>query len=538
MRIFLLPAVIAVFAYSTAISQDNELHAFELDHHGAYPLKDITDSPLYANENISSEPTPQNEPTIRISRSNPDVVVAAWRDFRLGWQEPNVVRRIGYSYSHDGGITWSESQLLPDPMPDHLSQSDPVLTSDAAGNFYLSSTSRQPVVSYNRQMLLYKSTDNGISFQLHAIAVPGSGSQGEDKEWIFCDPVPENPTFDNIMIVWKSFGPVPKIKFSKSGPGGDSWGPSILVGDNYGGQGANVATGTNGSIYVVWWDTGVKFDRSTDGGETFGSDSYISTYSAQYNTSFPFICVDYSDGPHRGNVYVVWTDRRNGSDDIWFQRSTDHGDTWMPQPIMVNDVAFNQQYWPSIQCDENGRIVVVYYDEREGPGQMNAYLAYSDDSGNSWSNTRLSDVTFSGNTPNTNVRFGDYIHIDTYNGKIIPVWTDDRAGNYNQEVYTAVVEIPVALAEKGVLNGSFTLYQNYPNPFSGSTTLKFETRERLLVSMQIFGTAGQLIDMPVDEVLDEGIHQYEWTGAGLPPGIYTLKVIAGNSVSYLKMSHQ
>ena len=100
-----------------------------------------------------------------------------------------MVRRIGYSYSHDGGITWSESQLLPDPMPDHLSQSDPVLTSDAAGNFYLSSTSRQPVVNYNRQMLLYKSTDNGISFQLHAIAVPGSGSQGEDKEWIFCDPV-------------------------------------------------------------------------------------------------------------------------------------------------------------------------------------------------------------------------------------------------------------------------------------------------------------------------------------------------------------
>ena len=258
-------------------AQDNELHAFELRHEGIYPEKNFLDNPLFTDLNISGEGTPQNEPSVRISRQDPNVVVAAWRDFRLGWQEPDVVRRIGYSYSHDGGVTWAPSQLLPDPNPNHLSQSDPVLTSDAEGNFYLSSTSRQPVANYNRDMLLYKSTDNGQTFTLHAVAAAGSGLQGEDKEWIFCDPVPTNPTYNRIMMAWRSFGISYGIKFAISDVGGDNWSPFINVSDGNWGQGANLATGTNGSIYVVWWDNGLKFDRSLNGGASFGTDTNTSS---------------------------------------------------------------------------------------------------------------------------------------------------------------------------------------------------------------------------------------------------------------------
>lgn len=519
-------------------SQDNELHAFELKHQGVYPVKQFNDSPLFDDMSISGESTPQNEPSVRISRANPDIIVVAWRDFREGWQEPNVVRRIGYSYSHDGGLTWSDSQLLPDPLPNHLSQSDPVLTSDEAGHFYLSSTSRQPVTNYNRDMLIYKSVDDGVSWELHATAVPGSGNQGEDKEWIFCDPVETNPTFDNVMIVWRSFGPVPKIKFRKSDVGGTNWSSSINVGDGYWGQGANVATGTNGNIYVVWWDSGLKFDRSTNGGNSFGTDTYISNYSYQQNTSFPFICVDYSQNSSRGNVYVVWADGRNGSDDIWFQRSSDHGDTWMAQPIQVNDVATNNQYWPAIQCDENGRIVVVFYDERDGPNQMNAYLAWSDDQGNTWTNQRLSNESFAGSTPNSNVRFGDYIGIDTYAGKVVPVWTDDRAGNYDQEIYTALVELPVGVQETFVQNNAFKVYQNYPNPFSSETTIHFDLHKTSVVKAEVLNMAGQLVDIPVNELLKAGKHQIVWNAAELKAGIYTLRLTSDDGVSFLKMTHR
>lgn len=524
-----------LFIAVNSFSQENELHAFELDHQGVIPVKSYEDSPVFSDYNISFQDAPQNEPSVRISRANPDVVVAAWRDFRLGWQEPNVIRRIGYSYSHDGGVTWSESQLLPDPNPNHLSQSDPVLTSDSEGNFYLSSTSRQPVTNYNREMLLYKSTDDGMTFDLHAIAVPGSGYQGEDKEWIFCDPVETNSTYDNVMIAWRSFGPDPRILFRKSDVGGTNWSETVPVGDGYWGQGANLATGTNGYIYIVWWDNGLAFDRSMDGGSSFGIDTKISTYGTQANNSFPFIGVDYSDKASRGNVYVVWADKRNGYGDIWFQRSTDHGDTWMDNPIMVNDVEQNHQYWPSIQVDENGRIVVVYYDEREGPYEVNAYLAYSDDQGNTWTNTRLSNETFNAVTPNSNVRFGDYIHIDTYDGKIVPVWTDDRDGNFNQEIYTALVEIPVAVPQYKTENNAFTLYQNYPNPFTGLTTIDFDLHEQSYVKAEVYNTAGQLMAKPVDAMLNEGKHHIDWDATNYTQGVYLLKFTTENSVSYIKM---
>lgn len=531
----LLFILIIMVMSQSGITQDNELHAFDLDHSGVYPLKNMLGSPLYANYNISAEAAPQNEPTVRISRSDPNIVVAAWRDFRLGWEEPDVVRRIGYAWSEDGGLTWSESMLLPDPLPDHLSQSDPVLTSDASGHFYLSSTSRKPVVNYNRDMLLYKSTDNGQTFELHAVAVPGSGNQGEDKEWIFCDPVPENPTYDNIMIVWRSFGASYGIKFRKSDAGGGNWGPTVKVGDNSAGQGANVTTGTDGTIHVVWWDGGIRYDRSFNSGISFGQDTYISTYGQQSNTAFPFICTDYSEKPSRGNIYITWSDRRGGTDDIWFQRSTDGGDSWLDEPIRVNDVATNQQYWPTIQCNENGRIIVAYYDERQGPGIMNAYMAFSDDQGESWTNTRLSDESFSGSQPNSNVRFGDYIHIDSWGGKTIPVWTDDRDGDYKQEIYTAVNNIIIGIDPGAEQHQGLELFQNFPNPFSGETDIRFSLEQDKHVRAEIFNATGQVVDVLLDTELTKGDHRIRWSAASVPAGLYYLKLSTPDGISRISM---
>ena len=155
--IFLGLMIVSTNASSQNTKSDNEPHAI-FRKNSNINLQRQTDyyNPLFVNYNVSNNLFPQNEPSVRISRQNPNIVVAAWRDFRLG-VDP-AVRRIGYSYSTDGGLTWAPSQLLPDPNPNHTSQSDPVLTTDSYGHFYLSSTSRQPVTGYNRDMLMYKST--------------------------------------------------------------------------------------------------------------------------------------------------------------------------------------------------------------------------------------------------------------------------------------------------------------------------------------------------------------------------------------------
>lgn len=454
----------------------NEPHAFVRARPIVVPGNAVQgDIALYPNINLTNDPLPQNEPSVRICRQNPDIVVVAWRDFRLGYLEPNIVRRIGYTCSFDGGQTWMPSMLLPDPNPNHTSQSDPVVTSDSHGHFYISSTSRQPVSGYNREMLVYKSIDSGQTFQLHAIAAPGSGLQGEDKEWLICDPVTSNPTYDRLMMAWRSFGPSYGIKFTISDAGGANWSPTVNVSGSQSGQGANVATGVEGNIYVVWRNNGIMFDVSYDGGQTFGVDKTISPYSNDNNYSFPYICVDYSETSSRGNIYVVWADARTGSDDIYFQRSADGGNTWLATPVRVNTFTAYDQYWPAIQCSESGRLFVVYYDEYEGQGAMNAYMAYSDNQGNNWTNTRLSEMSFYGYAPNSDVRFGDYISLDTYGDKVIAVWCDDRNGAYDQEIFAAVMDIQVGLDQSPVAVRASQRLQAYPNPF----------RERAQVSLEL-----------------------------------------------------
>lgn len=89
---------------------------------------------LYTNINISRDTFPQNEPSVKISRKNPNIVVAAWRDFRTGVSPP--IRRIGYSRSIDGGITWGSVSLLPSYDSTYPLASDPAVCTDTGGGIF------------------------------------------------------------------------------------------------------------------------------------------------------------------------------------------------------------------------------------------------------------------------------------------------------------------------------------------------------------------------------------------------------------------
>lgn len=481
------------------------------------------DNLLFTNNNLSLNSFPQNEPSVRISRTNPNIVVAAWRDFRLGYIDPDIIRRIGYTYSTNGGLTWAVPQLLPDPNPEHTSQSDPVITSDAQGDFYISSTSRKPVSGFNRDMLIYKSTNNGQTFFLHSTAVPGTGGAGEDKEWIFCDLVPANTTYNNIFISWTSFGPQPGIKFRKSTNGGLNWSSTVNIGDNTSGQGSNVCSGTNNQIYVVWAANGIRFDKSTNGGTSFGTDFQLSNVGT--TNGFPFICVDYSVNPTRGNIYAVWDDMRGGNSDVWFQRSTNGGANWLATPVRINDVTTANQYWPVIQCDNNGNLYAIYYDTRLGASQINSFVAYSTDAGNTWVNQQLSDSSFTDQEPNSDVRFGDYIQIDAFGGKIIPVWTDQRKGFPNQEIYTADLSglIPVSLISSEIPM-EYKLHSNYPNPFNPSTRILFDITKSSFVKLRVFDALGKEVRELINKELVPGKYEMEFNALNLTSGVYFYKI--------------
>ncbi len=78
-----------------------------------------------------------------------------------------------------------------------------------------------------------------------------------------------------------------------------------------------------------------------------------------------------------------------------------------------------------------------------------------------------------------------------------------------------------------VLQEGLQLKQNYPNPFSPSTTIEYVLPKSGYITLKIFNLAGQEIETLVDEFKTEGKHQLEWQPKGLPSGLYFYKLQAG-----------
>jgi hypothetical protein len=438
---------------------------------------------LYQNVNVSVDTFPQNEPSVKISRKHPNRVVAAWRDFSTGVSP--AIRRVGYSLSTDGGANWSAGALLPIVDPVHLRASDPAVGVDTAGNFYIATISINNT-NNDGKILVFRSTNEGVTFDTANLAPSIPGTAFDDKEYIASDLNPASPFANALYISWTRFGTPGGIQLTRSADAGHTWSPMVQVSDGTGVQGSDPAIGPNGEVYVVWAGPGVMFDKSTNGGASFGVDSVISPVSSLHG--FPSIAVDLSGGVRNGAIYVTWSDSRNGDDDVFLSSSTNGGKNWSAPVRVNNDPLHNGklQYWPWIAVDEQGEMAIVYYDTRNTVDNtvFEAYLARSSDGGQSFSNQLLSSAPSPANTPNSDVRFGDYIGIDFWNSHIVPVWTDERAGGFNMDIYTAVISlpqpasVPVSLASGWnivslpVLTDNATTAHNFP--LAGSPAFSYE----------------------------------------------------------------
>ncbi|MEM7205627.1 MAG: sialidase family protein [Planctomycetota bacterium] len=83
------------------------------------------------------------------------------------------------------------------------------------------------------------------------------------------------------------------------------------------------------------------------------------------------------------SVYLVWQDDRNGSGDIFFNRSNDAGKTWMGQDVRLDTSAAGSSDSRNPQIAVNGaRLIVTWVDERSG--SFDVYCNRSLDGGATW----------------------------------------------------------------------------------------------------------------------------------------------------------
>ncbi len=407
----------------------------------------------FPNIDLSRDGSPQNEPSVRISHKNPNRMVAAWRDFRTG-SNP-AVRRVGYTFSDDAGLSWSEVQLLPQIYIEegYTRHSDPAVAVDTAGNFYIATVALNNNNS-NLKIIVFKTDPSFDTFDQAYFVPTDTAPNFYDKEYIECDLNPSSPFVNNLYIVWS--GP----SFSRSTDGGITWSSAIRPGDpDIGGNFApDLCVAPDGGVCTTFLGGSIiEFDRSTDGGVSFGYHTVVDTLGNGGSTNprgFTSIAADISGGPRRGWLYVVWADNKTGDLDIFLSVSRDNGLTWSA-PRRVNDDSLGngkEQFWPWIAVDDRGVVSIVYSDTRNTPNLsiFETYLAYSWDGGITFTNRLTSTAQSTRNTPNGDVRFGDYIGIDSWGKHTVQVWTDERFGGFDMSVYTATLDTLPLVTYSGV----------------------------------------------------------------------------------------
>jgi len=78
----------------------------------------------------------------------------------------------------------------------------------------------------------------------------------------------------------------------------------------------------------------------------------------------------------------------------------------------------------------------------------------------------------------------------------------------------------------------------YPNPFTTSTTIKYEITEPSHVQITIYNAIGESIQEPVNRLMPQGKHTFTWSAERLPEGLYYAVLRSEEGMSVVKMIKQ
>ncbi len=421
------------------------------------------------NVDVSNECGPQSETFLAVDPSAPQSLAAGSNEiFRPPMR--------GY-FSTDGGATWGGVDLpLPPPIGVNglTFGSDPSVAFDTGGRLFYGY-----IVVYvgsgnginGTQMAVARSTDGGATYpDATFFSFEGGQNHFNDKPIVTADRNAGSPFRDNVYIAWDAASggsPGGGVKLARSTDHGATFTTTRI--DDPTGPGRSIAavpfTGPGGELYVAWNDWAankIAFNRSLDGGVTWGRPRAIAAKTAVFDVGipaeffrralvYPACDTDRSPGsPHQGRLVCAFMDLTPaGTTDIFRIISDDRGATWsspapVTDPLSVPVDRFNQ--WLAID-PVTGEVNVSFYDTRnDATGfryETDVYLARSADGGRTFgpnvlvTTARSNEHDCVGLFPCPAIDYGnqqgDYEGLAAFGGTAYPVWTDSRK---NQEPAT------------------------------------------------------------------------------------------------------
>ncbi len=279
-----------------------------------------------------------------------------------------------------------------------------------------------------------------------------------------------DPLTGHVFVAWKdNRNGVAKVYVDKSIDRGASFGTDIMVYDwpydsmdmGYP-RTATVQVGTDGKVYVAWimyegadpYDCDILFARSTDGGQTFSTPTYVNPLEDEARHYHPWITVSAN-----GTIYVAYAKRNSTSVGVYLARSQNGGASFSP-PVRIDDEDTGTRYRGGVQVTiaPDGDLHATWTDGRAGDGTqyMDIYYATSSDGGASFSpNIRVNDDSIV-TPPDTHPHFtrgvqGSPSIVADSTSRVHIVWEDFRnfvhESAYCRDVYYASSEAGMAFTK-------------------------------------------------------------------------------------------
>lgn len=123
------------------------------------------------------------------------------------------------------------------------------------------------------------------------------------------------------------------------------------------------------------------------------------------------------------------------------------------------------------------------------------------------------------------------------NGLIITGYTDSHDLVLVKTTQNGVL---TAIEPQGVHPQSYSLNQNFPNPFNPSTVITYQLPQSAEVSIQVYNALGQLIKTLISEEQSAGSHSVVWDGfdekgRAVPSGIFMYTIQSKDFIKTRKM---
>jgi hypothetical protein len=331
---------------------------------------------------------------------------------------------------------------------------------------------------------------------------------------------------------------------------GATWSANVVVNDD-----ANTANVNNwfaaawcekttGKLYIKWYDmrndpnnqmTDVYATYSTTGGTSFAANQRVTNQNWVYpggSCGAPCYKGDYDMiAPNPQTSLVAWFDGRNGgSAGSYVGYFPDYAMRVLPSTHAmgnVNDSDFSFVSVPSVKLYTNSVKFTATISPAPGAGTVSLNFL------NKANNNLLDSLTSYPDSLRLRIRA---------TGGVTPaIYTVTITGRGPNGTPVHVRTISVNIGFVGLINNNtevpekFHLYQNFPNPFNPSTSIKFDLAKTGMVKLTVFDITGKSVQTLVNDQLNAGSYSYDFNASTLASGIYFYKVETPEFTSIKKM---